>query len=274
MPIRIYGEPKIQNPYLLVGWSPDGGSLGSRVMDYLIKETGAEEFCELEPAGFFPLDRVDIDDDVIQFPDSRFFASESRNLVIFRSSQPQKKHLAFLGLVLDVAERLRASEICTVGGMISGIAHTSERKIVSVVTRPELKRQLAAPELATGMDYQGGPPTVNSLLLWLTQNRNFDGLSLWQEIPFYLAEMPDLRAVRTMLGFLDGRFGWHLDLTELDRQVASQEQQIDLLRQQHTEIGEYISRLERGDELTAEEGQRLASQVAESLGKGSEGIDD
>lgn len=261
---RVYREPRLLNPYLLVGWNHDAGHLGAEVMAYLRKETQAQECAEIEPLGFFSLAGVAMSDDVVQFPTSKFFACESHDLLFFESLPPQEKPYAFLNLVLDIAQHFHVREICIFGGLASRTSHTSRRRILTVVNRPELKEALAPLGLETGMNYQG-PPSMNSFLLWTARHRNLGGVTLWEEIPFYLAAVEDWRAIRTMLRVLEARFGLPLNLTPLDEEAKRQDDQIELLRQQQADIDSALRRLEKGGELTEEESQKLAMEVRDFL---------
>jgi len=51
-----------------------------------------------------------------------------------------------------------------------------------------------------------GPPAINSYLLWVAKKRDIPGVSLWAEIPFYLAVGEDFQAIKIGLSFLDKKF--------------------------------------------------------------------
>lgn len=265
MAIKIHKEPRLRNPYLLVSWVPDVASLGTRVTGYLKKAIEAQECCEIEPVGFFALSGVAIERDLVQFPSSRLFFGHGRELLILESTQPQRRHYQFLNLVLDMAQSFKVRRIYILGGMASGIAHSARRRIFTVVNRPGLKKEMAKLGLETEMFYQG-PPSLSSFLLWVARNRGLDGVSLWQEMPFYLATVGDWRATKTMVELLGRGLDLPTDGDGLDREVANQEGRIEQLRQQSSEIDVFIRRLETGGELTQDEVQKLAGEVTEFLG--------
>ncbi|GAI44774.1 unnamed protein product, partial [marine sediment metagenome] len=103
-----------------------------------------------------------------------------------------------------------------------------------------------------------GPPAISSYLLWLAKRRDIPGISLWPEIPFYLAAGEDPTAIKLTLSFLDSRFSLGLDLGELDSDIGNQNEKIARLREEDAEIDEYINRLESGLSLNEEEQVRLA----------------
>ncbi len=264
LPITTHREPRLRQPCLLVSWSSDAGQLGTTVTNYLKAQTGATEFAEIEPLGFSPIGGVAIDNDVISFPSSKFFACESHNLVIFQSTQPQSKLHAFLNLILDVAQQTGVREIYIVGGLTSRVAHSERRRIRTVVNQSGLKESIAALGMETWMNYQG-PPSINSFLLWVSLNRGIPGATFWGEIPFYLSALTDWRASRTMLEVLGLRFSLHLDFTEIEREATNQEARIQRMRQENQGVDNYISRLEKGEGLSQEEAEELVREVADRI---------
>ena len=112
-PFKIYGEPELQKSSLVVCWSEDAGKLGSKIFDYINSRLEAQPFGEIEPTDFFPLGGISIEDDVARFPESRFYYSRERNLVIFKGNSPRSEMYKFLNSILDVAENYCKKRICT-----------------------------------------------------------------------------------------------------------------------------------------------------------------
>jgi len=266
---EIYGEPEIESSSLVVGWSEDAGKLGTKVADYLNKKLGGEEFGEIEPADFFPLGGVSVEDDVAQFPESKFYWCREKHLVILKSNQPGSEWHRFLNSVLDVAEDYcHAKELYTIGGMVSLAAHTSPRELLAVANSPEMREILSQYDLARGFDYETAPgqrPTLSSFLLWVAKRRKIAAASLWVPIPFYLVAAEDPRAWRKTVEFLDRRFGLGIDLGDLDEDVARQDEKIAELRSRSSEVDSYIRKLESNLGLTEEENEKLVKEVAEFL---------
>ena len=268
---KIYGTPRLQNPCLIVGWSQDVGGLGPKVLDFLIRKLHPQEFAQFNPAGFFSLAGVPVEDNVIQFPQSKFYASEEKDLLLFQSDGPSQAHYEFLMLILDVAEQIcKVKEFYTVGGIISLMAHTSPRRVSAVVNQPLLKKPLSEYSVSTNLEYQsplGVRPTLSSFLLWVAQRRNIAGANLWIEVPFYLAALEDPRAYKQVLSVLDQRLNLGLDFAELEQEIEQQNRQIAELKEQEGDVHRYITMLERGIMLSEKESETLASKVAEFLQK-------
>lgn len=264
---KIYEKPELESSCLVVGWSGDAGRLGTKVIDYLNKKLGGKEFGEIEPAGFFSLGGVSVEDDVAQFPESKFYWCPEKYLVTLKSNRPTSDWHKFLDSVLDVAEHYcHAKELYTIGGMVSPAAHTSPRELLAVANSPEMREILSLYDLARDMDYETPPgqrPTLNSFLLWVAKRRNIAAASLWVPIPFYLVAAEDPQAWRKTVEFLDRRFGLGIDFRDLDEDAARQNEKLAELRSRSSEVDSYIRKLESNLGLTQQENEKLVKEVEE-----------
>jgi proteasome assembly chaperone (PAC2) family protein len=266
-PLEIYKTPKLHSPSLIVSWQTRGiGKLGPKVIDFLNEKLGGREIAEIKPLGFFPFGGVRFKDDLVQVPESKFWACEKNNLLTFRSDEPEFEDYRFLNSILDFAEHhCQAKELYTLSGVVSFTAHTSPRRILTVFNKAELKERLQGYGLEN-MTWEG-PPAISSYLLWLAKRRGIPGVSLWPEIPFYLATREDPHAIKLTLSFLNKRFNLGLNLGEFDLEIRDQNEKIAQLRKENAEINKYICMLESGLRLDEEEQLKLAEKVYGLLGK-------
>jgi proteasome assembly chaperone (PAC2) family protein len=261
--LRFSKTPKLQRPSLIVGWSRDAGKLGIKVIDFLNEELGSEEFCQIKPTGFFSLGGVEVENDVVQFPESTFYFCGRKNLMILKSSEPQYEWYKFMNSVLDVAEMFNTKIFYTIGGTISLISHTSPRRIFTVFNQPELKRVFQDFGLVD-MDYEG-EPALSSYLLWAAKKRNIPGVSLWVEIPFYLARVEDPTSWKRVLEFFNQKFSLGIDLEEISQDIKTQNEEIYKLRRTKPAIDKYLSQLESGFMLNEKEQEKLVKEIYQSL---------
>ena len=259
-------QPNFENPSLIVGWQEDTGKLSPKVIEYLNKKIKTESFCEIEPAGFFSLGAVAIDNNIAQFPENKFYYSERNDLVIFKGSEPRFERYRFLNVISDLAQHYcKIRELYTISGTISAIAHTGSRRILAVFNQQEFQKELQGYGLVD-MNWKGRP-AISSYLLWVAKKRDIPGVSLWTEIPFYLAAGEDFQAIKTILSFLDKKFNLDLDFGELDEQIGSQNAKMAQLREDDPDINKYIGMLESGLSLSGEEQMELTKNVTEFLEK-------
>ena len=271
-PITIYKEPDLRQSSLVLGWSEDVGNLGRKATDYLNQKLKGQEFAEIEPEDFFPLGGVVIEGNLARFPESKFYACQEHELVVFQSGSPGAEWYKFLNSVLDVAEHhCRVKELYILGAMISFSAHTTPRELLAVVNSTEMKKVLSQYDLARDMDYQTQPgerPTLNSFLLWVAKGRNIPGVSLWVPIPFYLAAMEDAQAQKKVLSFLNERLNLKIDFSDLDQEIREQNELLAQARSRFPQIDDYINRLESNLMLSEEENGELIKKIEEFLREG------
>ena len=268
-PIKIYNEQELRRSSLVLGWSEDIGNLGRKATGYLNRKLKGREFAEIEPEAFFPLGGVAIEGNLARFPESKFYACQEYELVVFQSDSPGAEWYKFLNSVLDVAEQhCRVKELYILGAMVSFSAHTAPRQLIAVVNSAEMKEVLGQYDLARDMDYQTQPgerPTLNSFLLWIAKERNIPGVSLWVPIPFYLAAMEDAQAQKKVLSFLNERLNLKIDFSDLDQEIREQNEQLAQLRSRFSQIDDYINRLESNLMLSEEENGELIKKIEDFL---------
>jgi proteasome assembly chaperone (PAC2) family protein len=271
-PIKIYKEPDLRRSSLVLGWSEDGGNLGRKATDYLNWKLRGQEFAEIEPEDFFSLGGVAIKGNLAQFSESKFYACQKRELVVFQSDSPGAEWYKFLNSVLDVAEQhCRVKELYIIGAMVSFSAHTTPRQLLTVVNSAEMKEVLSQYDLDRDMDYQTPPgerPTLNSFLLWIAKGRNIPGVSLWVPIPFYLAAREDAQAQKKALSFLNERLDLKIDFSDLDQEIREQNEKLALVRSRFPQIDDYINRLESNLMLSEEENGELIKKIEDFLREG------
>jgi predicted ATP-grasp superfamily ATP-dependent carboligase len=266
---RLHEKPDLNEAALIVGWTEDASKIGIRCMDFLIGKLGCREFGEIMPEGFFPMSGVVVEDDVAQFPESKFYVSDRHNLVLLRSNSPRADWGRFINAVLDVAQRdCGVREIYTIGAMVSYAAHTMPRPLVSIVNLPQMKERVSPFGVVSDSDYetpQGQKPTLSSYLLWIARQREIQGANLWVPVPYYFAPLEDPRACKRLADFFNIRFSLGLDLADLDREVATQNRRIGELYSRSAEIEGYVRKLETGEALDSDESEKLAQAMAEFL---------
>ena len=268
-PLKFSALPELQSPSLVVGWSVDAGKLGAKVTDYLNRKLDGQSFGEIELVEFVPLRGVAIEDDLVQFPESKFYSCARKDLVVFLSSQPHFEWYKFLSLILDAAQDYcQVKEIYIIGSMVSLGTHTAPRELMGIFNSPEMEEAMSDYNLASGSDFETPPgqrPALNSFLLWAAKRRNIPGVSLWVPIPFYLVAGSDPTAERQILALLNQRLDLGIDLSDLDEEIKKQNEIIAEVRNSFPDIDESIRKLETSQRLTEKEGQVVVKQIEKSL---------
>ena len=268
-PLKFSWQPELKQPSLVVGWNMDASLLGAKVTDYLNQKLCGQSFCEIEPVDFFPFGGVAIEDDLAQFPESRFYACPEHDLLIFKSDPPSNEYLKFLNLILDVAEHYcHIKEIYSIGGMVSSGAHTAPRQLVATFNLMEYKETFSQYDIAAGIDYETPPghrPTLNSFLLWAAKKRNIRGVNLWVPIPFYLVSVDDAKARKRLIDFFNQRLNLGIDISDVNQDIKNQNEKLAQMRYTFPDIDASFRKLESNLRLSTEENQRLVKEIENLL---------
>ncbi|MDO8567161.1 MAG: PAC2 family protein [Dehalococcoidales bacterium] len=265
---KVFAEPESKNPSLLVIWNDDISRISGVIGDHLARKLPYQPFADIEPTDFFPLGGVTVEDNVIQFPESRFYSCPGKDLFIFRGDPPTSEWFLYLDLILEAARRFNVQEIYAIGGMISLAAHTNPRQLMAVFNSLAFKTALAEYGLASELDYKtpaGQRPTLNSFLLWATRRRDIRGVNLWVPLPFYLLNASDPSAEKKVLDFFNQRFDLQLDLSDLEMEIRRQNASLAEMRSTFPEINRSLTMLESNLGLSQEENERLVKGVEEFL---------
>ena len=266
---KLFTRPKFDSSSVVVVWNQDVGRLGPKVADYLARKLDGQELGEISPEGFFSLSGITVEDDIAQFPESKFYRCQNEDFVIFRSDIPRFDWYGFINLVLDIAEKyFKVKHIYTVGGMVLPSAHTTPRTLLSVVNSAEMKRMFGLYDVVHDMDYETREdqrPTFSSYLLWAAKMRDIPGACLWVPVPFYLMTVEDPQACKKVLEFFNRHLELNIDFADIDKEVAEQNKKIAQARSQFPELDGYITKLESNLGLTADEGEKLVKEMDELL---------
>lgn len=267
----MISKPKLESAVMVVAWNEDASKLGISTTDLLIRNLNCIATGEIPPEMFFPMAGVNVDNDVAQFPESKFFVNEEHNLVVFSSNIPRNEWYKFLETLLDAAVReFHVREIYTLGAMVSGAAHTMPRLLVSIVNSKEMKSELEPYNVNGETDYESQPgqkPTLSAYLAWLSKERGVQAANLWVPVPFYLVPVDDPRSCKRLVYFLNSKFDLGIDFTDLDADIAEQNKKIQELFDRSPDVEKLVRKLEIGEGLAQEESERLAREMADHLKK-------
>ena len=210
MAIRLYKEPKLDKPIMIVGW-PGIGNIGIITVDTLRGQIQAEELGEIEPWDFFYPNKVIIKAGILEdleFPGNKFYYKRlgDKDLMFFiGEEQPSSggrmyaeggKAYEMANLVLDVAERFGCRRIYTSGAAVALTHHMLKPRVWAVATSQDLVAEaknyvntILMSEVE-GRGNQGNITGLNGLLVGVAKKRGFEGICLMGEIPDYLSRVP------------------------------------------------------------------------------------
>jgi len=273
MGVKLYSEPKCENPVLLVGW-PGIGNIGIIAIDALRKAVHAEQIGEIEPWDFFYPSKVVIREGVLEelsFPrntfyykrhggrDLLFFVGEEQPAVQGKGYAEGIKAYQLANLVLDVGKRFGCRRVYTSGAAVAAIHHAMKPRVWAVPTQPGLIDEIKLQQDAVLMG-EGTISGLNGLLLGVAKERGLEGMCVMGEVPMYVAHFPLMypKASKSVLQFLARLLNIAVDLSVLDASIREVDDQIDeVYRKIPPEMREQLEKLrdvspERPQEQTGE----------------------
>jgi len=230
--ITLQKEPKLKSPYMVAGW-PGMGNVALRAATYLREKLGAEEFGEIEPAGFFHPVGASIKGNVIEipkFPKSKFYywidERSLHDLLIFLGeAQPSlEKEYEFACEILDLVGKFGVERIYTFAAMPSVMEHTAEPKVWGVVTHTPLAKDLE--DYGVSLMQEGQISGMNGLLLAVAKEKGFQGICLLGELPYYTIQIENPKSSKAVLEVLCKSLGIEIDTSELDYQAKRLQEEI------------------------------------------------
>jgi len=251
MGIRLYSEPKLENPVLIAGW-PGIGNIGIIAINTLRGVVEAEEFGEIEPWHFFYAKKVSIKNSELkdlEFPSNKFYfkRTEKKDLIFFiGEEQPAEGGMAYAegrkayqiaNLVLDVALKFGCRRVYTSGAAVAPIHHTVRPKVWAVPNSEGLIDEVKSYDNAIIMsDIEGGGGQgnitgLNGLLLGVAKKRGLEAICVMGEIPIYLQglRLPYPKASKSVLEVLTAALGIGINMQGISALAERSETQIERL---------------------------------------------
>ena len=249
MGIKLYKEPKLDNPVLIACW-PGIGNIGIIAVDILRRTMAAEEFGEIEPWDLFYPRKVVIKDGELkdlEFPSNKFYfkRTEKKDVVFFiGEEQPSDGMKAYAegtkayrmaNLVLDVALKFGCQRVYTSGAAVAPIHHTSRSRVWVVPNREDLIDEVRSYENTVlmsdieGRDGQGNITGLNGLLLGVARKRGLEAMCMMGEVPIYIHgfPIPYPKGSKAVLEVLSAALEIKIPMDEIEALVQQSEREIE-----------------------------------------------
>jgi proteasome assembly chaperone (PAC2) family protein len=231
------------------GWN-DAASAATTALEAVAVSLEAEQVAELDPEEFydFQVTRPTIrmtegQTREVDWPENVFFTAEvpsaERDLVLLSGIEPNMRWRTFAESVLEVAERLDAEMVVTLGALLADVPHTRPVPITGLASDPELVERL-------GLDRSSyeGPTGIVGIVHDACRRRGVTSASLWAAVPHYVAAVPNPKAALALLRRLEGFTGIAIEASELEDAMDRFETQVDRAVASNPEIEELVRRLE------------------------------
>jgi proteasome assembly chaperone (PAC2) family protein len=261
-PLVIDQLPALRQPVLILafaGWN-DAGEAATSAAQFLCSRLNAEKFASLDPEEFYNFGelrpRVRLAKGLqreIVWPANEFFYCQDpglvQDLVIGVCIEPHLKWKTYVQSILDLARQCHASMVLTLGALLAEVVYSRPVRITGSSTDPELSARLHL-----GTSRYEGPTGIVGILNDTCRRESLPAVSIWANVPHYLSNTPNPKAmyalVRRVLGVLDHP----LDLQDVETAVSDFETKVAEVIANNPAVASYVRQLEEREPEEGEEG--------------------
>ena len=250
--LTIREHPPLDRPILVaafLGWN-DAAESATNAVRFLRRLKPTKHFAEIDPEEFFvfseqrPHVRLTLGRQrEISWPTMDFtylqLDQPKTDFVLGLATEPHLKWKQFTRLIVQLAKDVDAREVVTLGGLLADTPHTRPVPLTGIASDPERARALGF----TPSQYQG-PTGIVGVLNDACRRENLPYVSLWANVPHYVAGIHNPRATQALLRELSEIYSLDLKLGDLDGRSLRYESEVNNAIKDNPDIQEYIARLE------------------------------
>jgi hypothetical protein len=230
------------------GWN-DAGEAASRAVAQISTAIGAQAFAHIDAEEFFdfqivrPSVRLTEAGRTLDWPRTRFSRGDlpagDRQVVLLEGVEPNLRWRTFTDSVVEVAARLGAEMVLTVGALQTDTPHTHPVPLTASSADARLAAQFAL-EPST---YEG-PTGIIGVLHDAFTRSGLPAVSLWAGVPHYLAGATYLPAALRLADEVGRLLAADLPLRGLAEEAAGQADDIATLVSEDEDLADYVRELE------------------------------
>jgi proteasome assembly chaperone (PAC2) family protein len=271
-PLIIEKLPTLRQPVLILafsGWN-DAGEAATSAAQFLCSRLSAEKFASLNPEEFYNFaelrPRVRLAKGLqreIVWPANEFFyvqdSSLVQDLVIGVGIEPHLKWKTYITAILDLARQCQVSMLLTLGALLAEVVYSRPVRISGSSTDPELSARLHL----GGSRYEG-PTGIVGVLNDACRREGLPAVSLWANVPHYLSNTPNPKAMHALVRRVLGMLDHPLDLGDVETAVSDFEAKVAEVIANNPAVASYVRQLEEresdeGDESSPPRESELPS---------------
>jgi proteasome assembly chaperone (PAC2) family protein len=247
----------LRRPVLILAWAGwnDAAESATTAARYLGTAFGAQKFAEIDPEEFYhfgltrPVARFKPGSETereIVWPVTEFSVTQSpelnRDVAIGVGSEPHLAWKRYCAHVVDVATRVRASLVLTLGALLAEVPHTRAVKLVGSASDPEIAQWLGL----RPSRYEG-PTGIVGVFNTLAREAGFSTASLWANVPHYISGIENPKATLALVRRVLGMIGGAPDLSDLEEASRQFDANLAEVVSQNKKIASYVAKLEKND---------------------------
>jgi proteasome assembly chaperone (PAC2) family protein len=258
-------EITLDKPWLVAMW-PGMGHVALNAGVYLLAKLGMTGIAEFQAGDLFDVEQVEVKRGLIQptrRPRNRFFAWKAppggRDLVVFLGeAQPPLGKYPLCRQIVDYAKRLGTERVLTFAAMATRMRPEDRCRVFGAATDAEGVQELRQLELE--VMNEGNIGGLNGVLLGAAAEAGLRGACFLGEMPHVFAQLPFPKASLAILEVFVPLAGLKLDLSDLEEQAHSTEEQLgELLTRVEQEMGHQVT----GQEIEEDDDEPLTTEAVE-----------
>lgn len=248
-------RPILRRPALVTafeGWS-DAGEAASVAWAFLVDAWKGTEIATIDPEDFYQfselrptvgIDESEPDGRRIEWPRISLWAAElpgaERDLVFLLGPEPHLRWRTFAELIAEAGKRLSVDTVISLGSLVADVPHT--RPVPMTVSSHDPRRRTSPTDLRRSQ-YEG-PTGIASVLSNRMAHDGASTVSLWAQVPHYIAQTPSPVAALALVNQATTVLGLKVNTETLERAVATYQVEVNELVASDPEAMEYVNTLE------------------------------
>src|SRR4029434_8861718 len=121
-------------------------------------------------------------------------AALDRDLIVGVATEPHLRWRTYCGAVLDLARRVQASLVLTLGALLAEVPHTRPVRLVGGTQDPALATKLRI--RSSGYE---GPTGIVGVLNTICRDAGMPTASLWANVPHYVSGIENPKATLALV---------------------------------------------------------------------------
>ncbi len=244
--------PQLNSPVLIAafeGWN-DGANSATTTVRHLSDQWGGQLLATMDPESYydFQVQRpiINIESKGVRsltWPTTSVsvahLANSSHDAVLVNGIEPSMRWPSFCSELLDLADSLGVQQVIVLGALLAATPHTRPVPITGFASDATLADRLGF-ETTT---YEG-PTGIVGVLQSQAQDAGFSAVSLWAQVPYYVAEPPCPKATLALLAMLEDLVDVSIDLGDLPEDARAWQRGAEELAADDPDVAEYVQQLE------------------------------
>jgi len=233
------------------GWN-DAAESATSAARYLVQHFQGKRVAQIQPDDFFqfadqrPTVKLsESGERQITWPPNEFFYCRApglaRDLIVGIGTEPHLKWKHFSRDVLAIGSRYDARMIVTLGALLAGDLHTQPSRLMAIAT----DSSLLEPSGVEITRYEG-PTGIVGVIHTLMQDEGFPAVSLWANVPHYIASLSNPKATCALLDKLSNLGGFEISLEDFDIAINQFDGQVERIIARDPRIAKYVEDIQKG----------------------------